>query len=126
MPAKNGSWVTTDRLWFVRNLFTAYRILAFIVGLLLVALTIGMIMKYGLTEGTETQIFGADLTSIVALIHGWIYVVYVVVAFILSRRAGWSLNFLVVLLLAGLIPVTIFFVEHRVVQRLRAEHPELA
>ena len=61
----------------------------------------------------------------VALAHGWIYIVYVVVAFLLSRRAGWSLGFLVVLLLAGLVPVMIFFVEHKVVQRLRAEQPQL-
>ncbi len=110
----------------MRNLFIAYRVLAFIVGILLVALTIGMILKYGLTEGTQTQIFGDELTAIVALIHGWIYVIYVIVAFVLSRRAGWSLNFLVVLLLAGLIPVMIFFVEHRVVQRLKTDHAELA
>ena len=51
--------------------------------------------------------------------------VYVVVAFLLSRRAGWSLEFLVVMLLAGLIPVLIFFVEHKVATLLRTEHPEL-
>ena len=118
----------------MRNLFTAYRVLAFIVGLLLLALALGMILKYGhlvldsetWAEGNQLQSFGDQLTSVVALIHGWVYVVYVVVTFILSRRAGWSIGFLAVLLLAGLIPVMIFFVEHRVVQRLRADHPELA
>ena len=69
----------------MRNLFIAYRVLAFIVGILLVALTIGMILKYGLTEGTQTQIFGDELTAIVALFHGWFYVIYVIVAFVLSR-----------------------------------------
>ena len=29
------------------------------------------------------------------------------------------------MLVAGLIPLLIFWVEHRVTQRLRAEHPEL-
>ena len=60
-----------------------------------------------------------------ALIHGWVYIVYVVVAFLLSRRAGWSIGFLVVMLLAGLVPLLIFWVEHRVATRLRTEHPEL-
>ena len=108
------------------KLVTWYRILALVVGVLLVALAVGMVLKYGLTEGTEAQLFGEELTSVVALIHGWIYIVYVVVAFVLSRRAGWSLGFLVVLLLAGLVPVMIFFVEHRVMQRLRAEHADVS
>ena len=109
----------------MRKLFTTYRVLAMIVGVLLLALAVGMVLKYLTTEGTDVQAFGDQLTGVVALIHGWVYIVYVVVAFLLSRRAGWSLEFLVVLLLAGLVPVMIFFVEHRVVSRLRTEHVEL-
>jgi integral membrane protein len=110
----------------VRNLFIAYRVLALVVGLLLVTLTVGMVLKYGLTEGTDLQTFGDSLTGVVALMHGWIYIVYVVVAFLLSRRAGWSLGFLALMLVAGLVPFLIFWVEHKVVADLRAEHPELA
>jgi integral membrane protein len=110
----------------VRNLFIAYRVLAIVVGLLLVTLTVGMVLKYGLTEGTDLQTFGDSLTGVVALMHGWIYIVYVVVAFLLSRRAGWSLGFLALMLVAGLVPFLIFWVEHKVVADLRAEHPELA
>lgn len=109
----------------MRKLFLAYRVLALVVGVLLVALAVGMVLKYLTTEGTEVQVFGDQLTAVVALVHGWIYIVYVVVAFVLARRADWSMGFLVVLLLAGLVPVMIFFVEHQVVARLRAEHPEL-
>ncbi|MBA3782441.1 MAG: DUF3817 domain-containing protein [Nocardioides sp.] len=109
----------------MRKLFTTYRVLALVVGLLLVALAAGMVLKYGLAEGGELQSFGDSLTGVVALIHGWVYILYVVVAFLLSRRAGWSLQFLLVMLLAGLIPLLIFWVEHRVTTRLRAEHPEL-
>lgn len=109
----------------MHRLLTVYRLLAFMVGVLLVALAVGMLLKYPLAEGSDLQVFGEHLTGIVAVLHGWIYIVYVVVAFLLSRRAGWSLGFLAVLLLAGLVPVMIFFVEHRVVARLRAEHPEL-
>ena len=109
----------------MRNLFTAYRVLAFVVGVLLAALAVGMVLKYGLTEGTELQVFADGLTATVALIHGWLYIVYVVVAFLLSQRAGWSLQFLLLMLLAGLVPFLIFWVEHRVVVRMRAEHAEL-
>jgi integral membrane protein len=110
----------------VRNPFIAYRVLAIVVGLLLVTLTVGMVLKYGLTEGTDLQTFGDSLTGVVALMHGWIYIVYVVVAFLLSRRAGWSLGILALMLVPGLVPFLIFWVEHKVVADLRAEHPERA
>ncbi len=109
----------------MRRLFLTYRALAFVVGVLLLALAVGMVLKYALTEGTDLQSFGDSLTGTVALIHGWIFIVYVVVAFVLSRRADWSLTFLALMLLAGLVPVLIFVVERTVVTRLRAEHPEL-
>lgn len=107
------------------KLFPVYKVLALVVGVLLVALTVGMALKYGLTEGTVWQVRGDELTAFVAFVHGWIYVVYVVVAFLLSQRAGWKLSFLVLLLLAGLVPVLIFFVERKVEARLRADAPEL-
>lgn len=106
------------------KLVTSYRVLALVVGVLLIAGSISSILKYLLTEGSDLQQLGDQLTWI-WLVHGWIYMVYVVVAFLLSRRAGWSLQFLAVLLLAGLVPVMIFFVEHRVVGRLKVEHPEV-
>jgi integral membrane protein len=107
------------------KLFHVYKVLAFVVGVLLVALAVGMLLKYGLTEGTVWQLRGDDLTRVVAFIHGWIYIVYVVVAFVLSQRAGWKISFLVLLLVAGLVPVLIFFVERRVEARLRTEAPDL-
>jgi hypothetical protein len=48
------------------------------------------------------------------------------VAFLLITKAGWKLTALPLTLIAGLVPVLIFWVEHRVAQRLRAENPELA
>ncbi len=60
------------------------------------------------------------------LFHGWIFVVYVVVTFFLARKAGWSIPFTILVLVAGLIPLLIFWVEHRVMQKLKAENPELA
>ena len=51
---------------------------------------------------------------------------YVVVAVLLARRVGWSLGFTLVALAAGLVPLLIFWVERRVTQRFRADHPELS
>ena len=75
-------------------------------------------------EGSDLQQFG-ESASIMWLFHGWLFMVYVVVAFLLARRARWSVGFTVLMLVAGLVPLLIFWVEHRVVQKLRAENPEL-
>lgn len=106
------------------KLFPAYRLLALVVGVLLVVGSIGSLMKYLLAEGGTLQQLGESL-SIVWVIHGWIYIGYVVVAFLLARRASWSMRFMGLMLVAGLVPLLIFWVEAKVAERLRAEHPEL-
>ncbi len=109
----------------MKNLFNAYRVLAIIVGVLLAfCALVALPLKYLATEGTSLQRFG-ESASIMWVAHGWAFMIYVVVAFFLSRRARWSATFTIVALAAGLIPLLIFWVEHRVTQRLRAEHPEL-
>ena len=108
----------------MKRLFNAYRVLALVVGVLLLVGTIGSLLKYLLEDGSTLQQLGDDLTP-VWLVHGWIYIVYVVVAFLLSQKARWPLPQLGLMLVAGLVPGLIFWVEHRVVEQLRAEHPEL-
>lgn len=109
----------------MKGLVTAYRVLAIVVGVLLAfCALVAMPLKYLATEGSTLQQFGAD-ASIMWLFHGWIFMVYVVVAFFLSRKAGWSVAFTLLALVAGLVPLLIFWVEHRVVQKLKAENPDL-
>lgn len=106
------------------KLFTTYRVLALVVGILLLVGAIDIVLKYGFSDGSGPQRLGEDL-AIVWLVHGWIYIVYVIVAFVLTQRARWSLPQFLLMMVAGLIPGLIFWVEHRVAQQLRAEHPEL-
>ena len=107
------------------RLLTTYRVLAIVVGVLLAFCSlVALPCKYLLTEGSSLQQFGED-ASIMWLFHGWIFMVYVVVAFLLARKAGWSIGFTVVALAAGLIPLLIFWVERRVVHKLKAENPDL-
>jgi integral membrane protein len=109
----------------VSGLFKTYRVLAFVVGVLLLVGTFGSVLKYGFPDGSSLQQLGEDLTP-VWLAHGWVYMVYVVVAFVLTQRAGWPLPRFLLMMIAGLIPGLIFWVEHRVAVQLREEHPELA
>jgi integral membrane protein len=111
----------------VRNLFSAYRVLAMIVGVLLTVLVfVAMPLKYLTEDGSSVQVTGEHLTTFVGIAHGWIYMAYLVVAFALSRRMKWSMPFTALVLLAGLVPILIFWVERKVTQVVRAEHPELA
>ncbi len=108
------------------RLFLAYRVLAMIVGVLLAfCALVALPLKYLAPEGSDLQQFG-ESASIMWVVHGWVFMLYVVVTFLLARRARWSVPFTALVLAAGLIPLIIFWVERRVVEKVRAEHPELA
>ncbi|SNS77711.1 integral membrane protein [Actinacidiphila glaucinigra] len=92
-----------------QSVLTRYRTLAYVTGVLLVLLTIGVIGKYVL------EIDGAaGFTKVVSIAHGWLYVLYLVFAFDLGSKAKWPLGKLAWVLLAGTIPTAAFFVERKV------------
>lgn len=101
------------------KLFNGYRALAYIVGILLVVGSFASVAKYLLTEGSSLQELGETLTP-VWLIHGWIFMVYAVVGFVLARRERWSLGFTATMFVAGLIPLLIFWVEKQVEHKVLA------
>lgn len=106
------------------NLYLAYRILAMTVGVLLTVGTfVALPLKYFTPGGSATQQFGEALWPL-WVAHGWIYMAYLVVAFLLARRAKWTLPFTGLMLLAGTVPILIFVVERRVAQQIRLEQPE--
>lgn len=106
------------------TLFNAYRVLAILVGVLLAFCSlVALPLKYLAADGSSLQTFGAN-ASILWVAHGWLFMVYVVVAFLLSRRAGWSWGFTGTALIAGLVPLLIFWVERKVTQRYRADMGE--
>jgi integral membrane protein len=110
----------------VQKLFTAYRILAPVVGVLLTFNSFVVLpLKYLVTEGTDLQRLGEDL-SFLWVVHGWFYMAYFVVAFLLARRSRWSTQFTLLMLIAGLVPVLIFWVERTVVAKVRAQSPDAA
>ncbi len=110
-----------------KQLFAIYRPLAFIVGILLATLVfVGMPLKYLAPAGSELQAFGDQVTALVGVAHGFLYMAYLLVSFLLWRQTRWPLWFAVLVLLAGLIPLLIFWVERSVARRFREEFPELA
>ncbi|MFD5121760.1 DUF3817 domain-containing protein [Streptomyces sp. NPDC058385] len=96
-----------------RSVLTRYRVMAFVTGVLLVLLCLGMIAKYAL--GIDGA---ADATRVVAIAHGWLYVIYLVFAFDLGSKAKWPVGKQLWVLIAGTIPTAAFFVERKVSREL--------
>ncbi|WP_346098331.1 DUF3817 domain-containing protein [Streptomyces olivaceiscleroticus] len=96
-----------------KSVLTRYRTMAYVTGVLLVLLTLGVIAKYLLhIDGA------AGFTSIVGIAHGWLYVIYLVFAFDLGSKAKMPVGKLLWVLIAGTIPTAAFFVERKVSREL--------
>jgi integral membrane protein len=97
-----------------------YRIMAYIVGTLLIVLVcIGVPLKYLTDEGTGAHDTGEWITTYVGVAHGWLYMVFLVCAVLLARAARWSIGFTAVTLLSGLVPFVTFYAERRATARTR-------
>ncbi|MFJ6572999.1 DUF3817 domain-containing protein [Streptomyces sp. NPDC091292] len=99
-----------------QSVLTRYRVMAYVTGVLLVLLCLSMIAKYVLDINGA-----ADVTRVVSIAHGWLYVVYLVFAFDLGSKAKWPVAKQLWVLLAGTIPTAAFFVERKVSQELAAK-----
>ncbi|EYT83833.1 DUF3817 domain-containing protein [Streptomyces sp. NPDC018057] len=99
-----------------KSVLTRYRVMAYVTGVLLVLLTLGVIAKYGF------QLDGAaKFTTVIGIAHGWLYVLYLVVAFDLGSKAKWPVAKQLWVLLAGTVPTAAFFVERRISRELEAK-----
>ena len=94
------------------SVLTRYRVMAYVTGVLLVALTLCVI-------GQLLDLHGAkDAAGVVGIAHGWLYIVYLAFAFDLCAKAKWPFRRMAWVLLAGTIPTAAFFVERRVTREL--------
>ncbi len=89
-----------------------FRVMAFIVGIGLLVLVLEMVLKYG---------FGNDVLAWWAMPHGFLYMIYLGASVNLGLPARWSLPKLVGVMLAGVVPLLSFWVEHKVAQRTAAQ-----
>ena len=114
-----------------------YRIMATIVGVLLIVLILigvplanfdgtGMWGIFGstpslVTPGADVQELGEGITSYLGVAHGWLYMIFLVTAFMLARKEKWDMPFTLVTLVCGTIPVLSFWAERRATARVRSE-----
>jgi integral membrane protein len=120
----------------VKSLLTPYRVMANIVGVLLIVLIlVGVPLAnfdgssmWGIfpatpelvIPGSEANQVGEWITHTLGVAHGWLYMIFLFFAFLLSRRAEWSPAFTLVTLVAGTVPILSFWAEHRATVDVRA------
>ena len=98
----------------MRNAWIRYRIMAWIVGTLLVVLVcVGLPLKY----------LGGDPTVVIwtAIPHGYLYMILLITAVDLGLRAKWSWKRLILIALAGTVPFLSFVAERSATKDVRAK-----
>lgn len=98
----------------MRNALLRYRIMAYLVGSLLIVLVcVGVPLKY----------LGNDDTVVIwtGVPHGWLYMILLITAFDLGRRARWSWKRLLLIALAGTVPFLSFVAERSATKDVRAK-----
>jgi integral membrane protein len=92
---------------------TRYRVMAWIVGVLLVALVLVAVpIKYAAHVDGPVTVLGT--------LHGWLYFIFFVTACDLAVRARWSLRDTVLTVVAGTVPLLSFVAERVATRRTRA------
>ena len=92
-----------------------YRVMAIVTGSFLLLVTVGVILKYvvGVTDPTIVSI-----SEWIAIVHGWIYVIYLLACVHLWVLMKWGLGRLVYLALGGIVPLLSFFAEAKIAREV--------
>ncbi|WP_392424117.1 DUF3817 domain-containing protein [Barrientosiimonas humi] len=89
-----------------------FKVMAFIVGIGLLVLVAEMILQYG---------FQNDALAWWPQPHGLIFVIYVVATAVLGFAVRWPLSKMVLVMLAGCVPLLSFWVERKVGGEVEAQ-----
>ena len=97
----------------VPGALTRYRVMAWIVGVLLIALVLVAVpIKYA--AGIEQPV------TVLGTLHGWLYFLFFLAACDLALRARWTLKGTVLVLVAGTVPILSFYAERVATRRTRS------
>lgn len=108
-----------DEIPAVRKALVFYRVMAWVVGILLVVLVmVGMPLKY--LAGNNLVVMATGIP------HGWLYMVLLISAYNLGRRVQWPWQRLLIIALAGTVPFLSFVAERYATKdvRRRVAHVE--
>ena len=99
---------------FFANSWGLYKYMAFIVGAALVCATVALTLR--LT--TSPEVATASWYGALWMIHGYLYMIYLVATFNLSIKRNWELGKMLLVMAAGTVPFMSFVAE----ARLAKEH----
>lgn len=122
----------------IRTTLKLYKVSSIITGTFLLLLCLMMVFRYGfgqdielggpfgfLTLTPKEMIVGINLSTIILIVHGWLYVAYLAADFVLWRLMGWSFARFLFIALGGIIPLLSFFFEQTVPKRVNAQLADL-
>jgi len=116
-----------------------YRVSAAVTGVFLLLLVVMMVTRYGF--GLDLELGGPDglvslapkeiieadaavnLSTIILIVHGWLYVVYLICDFALWRFVRYSFGYFCFVALGGIIPFISFYFEWRAPPGILAQAP---
>ncbi len=113
----------------MKPLLKAYTVFATVVGISIITLiVIGVPLEFmhniwpgALPVGSHGWQIGHDINLYLGTAHGFIYMLFVLIAFMLALRLRWPIVFTVVTLACGTIPFLSFWAERRAILRARAD-----
>jgi len=90
-----------------------FKPMAILVGVGLLVLCLGMVLKYGFDNPGLSEFWAAK--------HGLLYMAYVVATANLGFKIGWGPGRMVAVMLAGVVPFLSFWAERRVAHEVEAQ-----
>jgi integral membrane protein len=118
----------------IRLTLKVFRISAIVTGVFLLFLVVMMVSRYiffvdieysgayglGFTPRELIEERGTvNVSNVILTVHGWLYVVYMALNFLLWRFTRWSFGRFLFIALGGIIPLLSFFFEFRVPRWVR-------
>ena len=82
-----------------------FKYTAILEGFSWIALIIGMIIKYGFDNPSAVKYPG--------MIHGWLFIAYIILAFWVKREMVWDNKTLVIVLIASIVPFGTFYIDRK-------------
>ncbi|HEU4850103.1 MAG TPA: DUF3817 domain-containing protein [Terrimesophilobacter sp.] len=118
----------------IRKTVAVYKVSAIVTGTFLLLLCLMMVFRYIMNVDIELggpdgflaltpkeAIVGINLSTIILIVHGWLYVLYLACDFLLWRFMGWTFGRFLLIALGGIVPLLSFFFERSVPKRVAAE-----
>ena len=118
----------------IRTALRLYRVTSIVTGVFLLLLVLMMVTRYGFGVDIEMNgpygflaltpkemIEGVNLSTVILILHGWFYVVYLYSDFRLWSLMRWTFPRFIIIALGGVVPFLSFIVERRVHAQTVAE-----